>query len=179
MRKEWEVVDVLRHYRHDWLNKLQLIKGNLDIGRIEKVDELIKEVIQQSRNESNLSNMDSKRLAERLLTFNWEAHPYVLFYEILTSKISWGKIENHLLDILNHVFSLFDYHAKYGHDNQLMVILKDEGGPVLEVDFHGQLKINDQWNRDIDELKTKYHPMIHKIEWDENGFYLNIHFSGE
>ncbi|MCD8509217.1 MAG: sporulation initiation phosphotransferase B [Bacillus sp. (in: Bacteria)] len=176
MRKDWEVVDVLRHYRHDWLNKLQLIKGNLDIGRLEKVEDLIKDVIQQSRNESNLSNMESKILAERLLTFNWEAHPYVLFYEILTSDKNWGKIESQVLDILNHVFNLFDYHAICGQDNQLMVILKDEKGPEIELDFHGQLQIDEKWNRDIDKLNSRFHSIVHKIEWDEDGFYLNIHF---
>ncbi|MDQ0254235.1 stage 0 sporulation protein B (sporulation initiation phosphotransferase) [Evansella vedderi] len=175
MRK-WEVVDVLRHYRHDWLNKLQLIKGNLDIGRIEKVEGLIQEVIQQSKNESDLSNLNSQKLAERLLTFNWEEHPYVLFYEILTEDKNWGPIESRVMGILNHIFLLFDSHAKYGYDNQLIVILKDVDGAELELDYHGQLLLNDNWHSDLENFQKQYANVIRKIEWDENGLFLNIHF---
>ena len=36
MRKEWDTIEVLKHARHDWLNKLQLIKGNLSLIKIDQ-----------------------------------------------------------------------------------------------------------------------------------------------
>ena len=38
IKKEWNTVDVLRQVRHDWLNKLQLIKGNLDLNKMERYE---------------------------------------------------------------------------------------------------------------------------------------------
>ncbi|WP_082892657.1 Spo0B domain-containing protein [Rossellomorea aquimaris] len=35
MRENWGVVEALRHARHDWMNDLQLIKGNLDLNRLD------------------------------------------------------------------------------------------------------------------------------------------------
>ncbi|WP_312471145.1 Spo0B domain-containing protein, partial [Neobacillus sp.] len=45
MGKEWDIVEVLRHSRHDWLNRLQLIKGNLDLNRIDRAKAVIDEIV--------------------------------------------------------------------------------------------------------------------------------------
>ncbi len=34
MEKEKELLEILRHTRHDWLNVMQLIKGNLTLKKI-------------------------------------------------------------------------------------------------------------------------------------------------
>ncbi|MCD8502937.1 MAG: Spo0B domain-containing protein [Bacillaceae bacterium] len=35
MKKDWDdVLSVLKHSRHDWLNMVQLIKGNLALKKI-------------------------------------------------------------------------------------------------------------------------------------------------
>ncbi len=38
---EWNIVDLLSHSRHDWMNKLQLIKGNLSLQKYERVNDII------------------------------------------------------------------------------------------------------------------------------------------
>ena len=45
IEKEWNTVEVLRHARHDWLNKLQLIKGNLDLNELDRAKEIINEIV--------------------------------------------------------------------------------------------------------------------------------------
>lgn len=45
MSRDWSTLEVLRHARHDWLNQLQLIKANLSLGRTERANEIIEEII--------------------------------------------------------------------------------------------------------------------------------------
>ena len=58
IKKEWNTVDILRHVRHDWLNKLQLIKGNLDLDKIDQAHRIIEEIIIEAQNETKLSNLN-------------------------------------------------------------------------------------------------------------------------
>lgn len=173
MNRDWDVVDVLRHYRHDWLNKLQLIKGNLDIGRVEKVDHIIREVIQQSKNESDLSNMNMKKLAKRLLTFNWEGHPYLLSYELVDGTGDWSKWEEVVLNIMDDVVNILDEHSVYGNDNRLLIIFKDINKFEMELDFDGYLKIDDNLEGKLLKLRETYQEII-KLEWDSHGCYVNV-----
>ncbi|ADU29746.1 sporulation initiation phosphotransferase B [Evansella cellulosilytica] len=174
MTKEWDVVEVLRHYRHDWLNKLQLIKGNLDIGRLEKVDSLIDDVIRQTKNESHLSNMNVKHLATRLLTFNWEEHPFVLHFEVINGKENWQPAETKVMSILEALFTFFNEHAKQGYDNQLYLTLKDLNGIEIEIDYHGQLSKITAFQEDLRKFKESFSSVIAELESEENSIYIHI-----
>lgn len=57
MEKDWDTVELLRHSRHDWLNKIQLIKGNLTLGKIDRIKEIIDEIVYHTEQESKLSNL--------------------------------------------------------------------------------------------------------------------------
>lgn len=35
-RERWSIVDALSHSRHDWMNKLQLIKGHLSLKKYDR-----------------------------------------------------------------------------------------------------------------------------------------------
>ena len=66
MEKEWDVVEVLRYARHDWLNKLQLIKGNLALNRLDRANEIIEEIVNESKHESKLTNINMRLFAALL-----------------------------------------------------------------------------------------------------------------
>ena len=77
MEKEWDIVEVLRHSRHDWLNKLQLIKGNLDLNRIDRAKAIIDEIVIEVQHESKLSNLHIPLFAS--LLFKVELGKYISF----------------------------------------------------------------------------------------------------
>src|SRR4051794_37661280 len=83
MEKEWDIVEVLRHSRHDWLNRLQLIKGNLDLNRIDRAKTVIEEIIIEAQQESKLTNLKMPLFASLLLKSNWENPSFKLEYEVL------------------------------------------------------------------------------------------------
>ena len=177
MTREWDVLEVLKHYRHDWLNKLQLIKGNLDIGRTEKAATIIDEIIQQSRNESHLSNMNIPDLATRLITFNWEEHPYLLTVETITGDKDWSQHESEIKTFLDEMFLLFDKYANYGDDNHIILIFKDLKEFKIELDFQGELPLNSTLEREIQQLQNKFGNILGKIEWDKHGCFINLNLT--
>lgn len=83
MEKRWTVVEALRHSRHDWLNKIQLIKGNLSLQRIDRVNEIIQQIIIEAENEAKLTNLQIEQFAELLMTYHWQARHIQLEYEVL------------------------------------------------------------------------------------------------
>ena len=83
MGKEWDIVEVLRHSRHDWLNKLQLIKGNLDLNRIDRAKQVIDEIVIETQHETKLSNLHMPLFAALLLKSNWENPSFKLEYEVM------------------------------------------------------------------------------------------------
>ncbi|MEH7481242.1 sporulation initiation phosphotransferase B [Neobacillus drentensis] len=88
MEKEWDIVEVLRHSRHDWLNRLQLIKGNLDLNRIDRAKAVIDEIIIEAQHESRLTNLKMPLFASLLLKANWENPSFKLEYEVLQDSES-------------------------------------------------------------------------------------------
>ncbi|BBP91222.1 hypothetical protein BsIDN1_48400 [Bacillus safensis] len=52
-----ELIDLLSRSRHDWMNKLQLIKGNLTLEKYDRVFEIIEEMVIEAQHESKLSNL--------------------------------------------------------------------------------------------------------------------------
>ncbi|MBE3569152.1 MAG: Spo0B domain-containing protein [Bacillales bacterium] len=83
MNNDWTLLEVLKYVRHDWMNRIQLIKGNLDLGHTENAKRVIDEVILNSRQETRLTNLNLPRFAEWIMTYNWQSRELTLEYEIL------------------------------------------------------------------------------------------------
>ncbi|MBM7554628.1 Spo0B domain-containing protein [Thalassobacillus pellis] len=70
-----EVIRMLRHARHDWMNQLQLIQGYASMGKEGKMKDKINEVIASAEDERRLMNIKAPYLTLWLISFNWD-HPY-------------------------------------------------------------------------------------------------------
>lgn len=66
------VNDVLRFANHDYMNQIQLIKMNLDLGRIEEAKTIIENISEQSKTLSNISKLKLPKTAEWLQTIQWK-----------------------------------------------------------------------------------------------------------
>ncbi|PYZ98822.1 hypothetical protein CR205_09700 [Alteribacter lacisalsi] len=177
--KEWEPVDLLRHYRHDWLNQMQLIKGNLALGKIERVETLLEDIIIQSKNEAKLSNMEGKTLAEKLLTFNWEPHDFHLNFEVISEPSGFSRNEPAILKVSERLFAWFDRQCQTGADNHLLfVINSDNGKPVIEFDFQGKLNLDAFSIEEIEQMSAGLPNVYMKeVELGNHECFIRIHFS--
>ncbi|MDQ0429944.1 stage 0 sporulation protein B (sporulation initiation phosphotransferase) [Planomicrobium stackebrandtii] len=71
MEKTMTVAQSLRHARHDFLNELQLIKMNLDLGRHQEAQAIIRSHAEAAMHASRLSDLGLPLTEEWLLTANW------------------------------------------------------------------------------------------------------------
>jgi len=137
----WTVVEVLRHARHDWMNKLQLIKGNLALNKIEQVERLMDEMVMEARQETHLSNLKLSKFAEILLTFNWEKHPFRIEYEILDESGSWPVDDEKLSRWIQAFFEIIEKSIEPFYDNQLILSFELYDKNVrFYFDFSGTIK---------------------------------------
>jgi stage 0 sporulation protein B (sporulation initiation phosphotransferase) len=138
MDKEWDIVEVLRHSRHDWLNRLQLIKGNLDLNRIDRAKEYINEIVIEAQHESNLSNFHLPRFASLLLKSNWENHLFQLEYEVLTDFQAVKINDNSLSNWTNSFFICLDQAIEAFQENHLSITIQPQSNGVrFFFDFSG------------------------------------------
>jgi len=174
MAQKWEVLDILRHYRHDWLNHLQLISGYLAMGRVEKVEILINEMVSQAKNESHLSNLNMKEFAEKVLTFNWEGYSFRISFEVISETGDWSKWEQTIISYFEKIMILLENHTKNGEDQHAMVTINNINKKTIEIDFQGALRIDEDWCENISLIEQQYGDHIEKIEWNESECYVKF-----
>ncbi|ANB60141.1 sporulation initiation phosphotransferase B [Anoxybacteroides amylolyticum] len=144
MEKRWSVLDALRHSRHDWLNKIQLIKGNLALNKLERVHEIIAEIVREMQHESKLTNLNASRFAEWLLTYNWEAHHVVVSYEILGDGGDLSLYDELLVTWCDAFLQQLEQQADSSGENHLDISIEIEDASVrLFFDYRGKIKDGD------------------------------------
>ncbi|WP_017472711.1 Spo0B domain-containing protein [Amphibacillus jilinensis] len=67
---EKEIVNLLRHYRHDWSNDLQVIMGYAQMGKLDKVQQKSAEVAERLMREQQFQNMDLPATILKLMRLN-------------------------------------------------------------------------------------------------------------
>lgn len=134
--KDFEVIQLLQHYRHDLLNKLQLVQGYLSMGKTNKVEEKLEELFSFLNEERKLTGLRTPRLALWLIQFN---HIYENFRITYTIDIENQNLE-HLDEILTTKCNEFmQYVTKKLDSNQLyemeLTIKETEGNQSIETCF--------------------------------------------
>ncbi|QKS70758.1 Spo0B domain-containing protein [Paenalkalicoccus suaedae] len=172
--KQWDMLDVLRHYRHDRLNDLQLIKGYLKIGRLDKVEAIVELVVQQAFNESRLSSMGFDQFAKRLISYNWESRPFIVQYEVSTEDPDWSMHENDLVSLFNLLSDIFDGKTAGSVENELLINLSETDGKYVEFDFHGKLIDIKAFEEELQQLKKVWITRIEQFTWSEESFYMKL-----
>ncbi|CAM3458598.1 sporulation initiation phosphotransferase B [Cytobacillus oceanisediminis] len=138
MEKDWNMIEVLRHARHDWLNKIQLIKGNLSLNKVDRAKEIIDEIVVEAQQEAKLSNLNLPQFASLLFTYNWENHSFQLEYEVLDDAIA-GRLDDCILsEWTGSFFDCLNSSVKPYHENHLSVSIGHEKeGARFFFDFSG------------------------------------------
>ena len=133
MNQKEEVIEALQYSRHDWLNRLQLIKGNIALKRIDRVEQLIDEITSQMRSESVLTSLSAVELTHLLLTYNWSANRFQLQYELDIDPQRVMIDDKLVTSLLNRLFLKLNEHCNECSDNLLKLEL---------IGLNQQLQIN-------------------------------------
>ncbi|MBM7691911.1 stage 0 sporulation protein B (sporulation initiation phosphotransferase) [Peribacillus deserti] len=127
MEKEWNVNDVMRHSRHDWLNKIQLIKGNLDLNKLDRAKAIIEEIIIESQSEAMLSSLNMPQFSELMLTGNWNGYSFKIEYEVIGSEGVYPELDKPLTLWTKDLFSEIESSIEPFMESTLIITIFKEG----------------------------------------------------
>ncbi|MFD2703983.1 Spo0B C-terminal domain-containing protein [Salibacterium lacus] len=137
---EHRELDILRHARHDWMNVIQIIKGNLSLNRTDRVEEILNDTIRRSEHASRLTRLGIPGTALFLLSFNWEPHRFALDMEVTGEVRDCSNMEECWYEIISSFTQQLDAAASPGKDNQLLITIHTEQEPYVEFDFQGSIE---------------------------------------
>ncbi len=178
MKEEWNILQILRHSRHDWLNVVQLIKGNLSLKKYDRVEEIIQEVVHQTQHESKLSNLEIPQLASELFVFNWEnRHHFQIEFEVVGTIKNLSVYEDSLLKWFHDFIDVLNQCCQQYGDNHLLLTIQlfDEKLPSVTFDFRGVLHDEGKIKKFIDSA-NKWNEQLKLVESyiSKEEFYLTI-----
>lgn len=77
-----ELIYLFGYFWYDWMNKLQLIKGNLSLQKYDCVFEMIEEMVIDVKYELKFLNLKILYLVFDFFMFNWKIYYMMFEYEV-------------------------------------------------------------------------------------------------
>ncbi|WP_212964996.1 Spo0B C-terminal domain-containing protein [Lederbergia ruris] len=175
-----ETLTLLQHARHDWLNRIQLIKGYLALGKVDQAERVIEEIVLESQQETKLTKLGLPEFATLLLLHNWggEGHAFQIEYEFINDLPVHFINDLKLTSWMKSFFQTISdaLHPLYG--NRLYVSIKPlEKSLSLHFDFDGKLKdlrSFEQWVLNYEDEQIH----INLEEVSETNFICEVIFDG-
>ncbi|MFT9849880.1 Spo0B domain-containing protein [Aneurinibacillus sp. REN35] len=140
-----ELIEVINHQRHDWLNHIQVILGYLKLEKYEMCEEYIGKIIGEANRDTLVSRLEYPPLVAYLLSFHALHNNMRIEVEIPVS-FSLFELKNgqRIGDLILAIVKLYQQYALYndGQSNTLLLTLhQEEGSLQVAADFAGELDI--------------------------------------
>ncbi|HJA40149.1 MAG TPA: sporulation initiation phosphotransferase B [Firmicutes bacterium] len=137
MRKQLKTpLELLRYTRHDWLNRLQIIQGQLYLGNIEKVQQYISEILEIEKASAYFSHLGCEKTALLFLTHNWRMSPIVIQLKGEGMPANWEKWDEALCQFSAAFIQLLEVYGDLYEVNQLYITAD---GMNIYFDYSGKL----------------------------------------
>lgn len=158
-----EVLDVLRHYRHDWMNQLQLIYGYASMDKMDKVKEKVQEVLESSKEESKLLGLKAPTFAMWAIRFNSIYNQFRLSYHIEAAH-DLSSNDEELVTVCHSLMQLMDDYKDPTKLYQVKLIVDGDNSCMITIWFEGNFQNQEQL---ISQLKNKsFLKKVHEAERD-------------
>jgi len=178
MEKIWGIVELLRHARHDWLNKIQLIKGNIELGKIDDVKDIIDAMIMEAQNEAELSNLQIPKMAGLLLTSKWSNYPFVFDYEILHAVKGCNSLDEKMYNwTVEFVEVLCQAVEPFASNELKLSIFQSKETMRFTIDFEGMIKNKSSLENFLQKDYSK--ALFNMISFTDNEIIFDIGWSCE
>lgn len=130
--------EVLRFANHDYLNQLQLIKMNLDLGREEEAKKVIEQISEQCKTLSNINKLKLPKTVEWLQTIQWRCPAFqVDLNSNVTVPVDMKKDEQIVEYLEKTVIHVYDSLDPYTEQQLIINIESNELGFNLIFDLRG------------------------------------------
>ncbi|GAA0601561.1 hypothetical protein GCM10009001_17940 [Virgibacillus siamensis] len=142
---EEDVVNILRHYRHDLMNHLQIVQGYLSMDKPEKAKSKMEKLMKLLEEEHKLVNLNLPKFALCLLQFNTNYQNFRLEYQIHTNRQDLRLLDNILVEQCQQVMAkavdAADEMELYTVNLQLSELNKQgQSGVEVNFSFQGNFK---------------------------------------
>lgn len=175
--EKMDTVQLLRHYRHDYLNKIQLIKGYLSLGKLDKVNEVLEDIVKLSENETNLSNLNMPLLAELFLTYNWQVSSVKLKYDVIKNGNSLHLNDEFVVQWFERFFEKIENAAQNFNDNELYIRIKlDNQELSFFIEYNGILEHTESIEQFLELQSSKVY--ISNLIFNPQSFSFHVSFEG-
>jgi stage 0 sporulation protein B (sporulation initiation phosphotransferase) len=175
MKKDWTTVELLSHSRHDWLNKVQLIKGNLSLHKYDRVNEIIQDIVIEAQNEARLSQLHTPQFAALLLTCNWNNFSFQVDYEVLEASTDNQFTINDMIasNWTSSFFECLQQTVQEFADNHLSITIeRQQSSTCFFFDFRGIIKNRIELETFFASKETLIEVIVH--EFSEKEFSLQV-----
>ncbi|WP_066194403.1 MULTISPECIES: Spo0B domain-containing protein [Gracilibacillus] len=169
--EEHDVVEMLRHYRHDWLNDLQLILGYAQLGKLEKVENKITDIMDRSNQEKGLDRLNIPKTMVWLYQLNWRSASFQLQFKSFVEGDTILIDDEAVLTKLQKLFQILPSFQKEYEEYHGILHFKKEHHTI-----HIQLALGLNWN-ELDQLVKELRSLSFvkqvtandklRIEWEE------------
>lgn len=155
--RDSDVIQMLRHYRHDLMNHLQIVQGYLSMGKTDKVQNKLKDYMGELHEEGKLVNLNAPMFALYILQFKFLHTNFRVIYHIRTAAKNLQSVDELLTDCCEKIMERI---VKSSDEMQLYVLniqLYDVGQDMLELEFAVSGKVPDV---------QAFMQTIENIDWD-------------
>lgn len=156
--KEEEAVDLLRYYRHDWLNDLQVIMGYAQMGKLAKVEEKIANAVTRMDADQKLQSIPFPKTVIAIMQFYWNSEQFRLTPKV-DSKITIALDDTKLANQINQIFTAFSEHAMNLVLYHGTIRIQEMNQVQLEITF----EFSERFEQ-LEELKVKLAAIDTKID---------------
>ena len=135
------VGEVLRYANHDFLNQLQLISMNLQLGNVEGAFQQIEKFQQKSQQTSKISKLQYQKTAEWLLTACWRFSAVKLSVNIESSPYVNANVDQTIASYLEHtIIHIYNELDPFTEQFGTISWIND----VIQIHLQGKWAINDR-----------------------------------
>ncbi len=142
MITEEEAIELLRHYRHDWMNQVQLLLGYASMGKMDKVQEKLKENVALMDQERKITNLRIPKTALWVINFNTQYENFRLTYRVEEESVDLSdhddRLHNQLQQAMNVFHSFGDPYELY--HGQLFIKGNNQTNALIELAFSGAFR---------------------------------------
>ncbi|GKV68771.1 hypothetical protein NCCP2716_12690 [Sporosarcina sp. NCCP-2716] len=126
---ELTVRGALQFARHDFLNELQLILMQLDLGRVPEARSQLLEATERMRSVSRLGGLGMPGVETWLLTFSWRYKTFTSELEAQTGQPAGRRLasEEEVVRFLDSLFRQLEEHADPFAENTVEVMVSADG----------------------------------------------------
>ncbi|OEF98033.1 hypothetical protein BHF71_03155 [Vulcanibacillus modesticaldus] len=170
--KNEELIQVLRKYRHDWLNHLQIIFGYATLKKSEEIISYIKKINHSSRREAIISSFNNVNLAAYLLKLTLDYQELFIELELEESVPSKEKyVDGDLvLVILKKFVDIFNEAVTKNEDQKLYISISGTNNYlIIKLEFEGNTK----------EISQAIHNLGEEFNNQNGEFFININNDDE